>query len=101
MHERGERRRLRTFQLEHFGRLRLDAEVERELTRARREQIAEHRAETDAFPELGVGLTNGGEVGEGIVRVAVDTFGPDQPPLLHVTQMILTDVLVSFEQLSP
>ena len=99
MHERRQRWWLRTFQLQDFGGLRRDAKVERELTRARGEQISEHRAEADAFPELGVGLANQREVRKGIVRLAVDPLGPNQSPLLHVTQMIVTDVLVPFEQL--
>ena len=65
------RRRLAALELQHLGRLRLDAEIERELTAARREQIAQHGAEAARPRELRIGLADDREVGKREERLAV------------------------------
>src|SRR6185295_7161698 len=98
VHQRRHRRRLTAFELEHFGVLRLDAEVERELAVARSEEIAQDRAEGSPAPQRLIGLTYERYVREGEERLAVFAMGrTDEPPLLHVAQVVVAHVLVALE----
>lgn len=101
IHEGRKRRQLAPLELEHLCRLRLNPEIERQLTRARCEEVAQHGPEGRALSEGLIGLSNDREIGECVIRFAVcASLWPDQSPLLHVAEMIFADVLVAFEQLT-
>ena len=101
LHQRRHRRRLRTPELQHLRRLRLDAEVERELAAVRGEQAPKHRTEGGAVPEVGVSFADHGQIGKRVEGLAVRAMrGPDEPPLLHVPQVIVAEVRVPLEQLT-
>jgi hypothetical protein len=101
VHQRGERRRIGTAQLQHLGDRGFDAKIERELTGARSEETSQDRAERRPCRQLGFGLPDQGEVTEGehdppgrVARRA------DEPPLLHIAEVIVAQVLVSLEQVT-
>ena len=80
----------------------VDPEIEGQLTAARREQVAEHRAEARAAPPA-PRRPDGRPPDRRrrrTIRRARDAR-TDQSPLLHVAQMILAHVLVALEELTP
>ena len=81
--------------------LRRDAEVERELPIARGDEMPQHRAELRAAVERLVCLPHDRHVGKREEHLAVTARrGTDEPPLLHIAQMILAHVLVALEELT-
>ena len=100
LHESDERRWLAPPELQHFCGLGFNAKVQAQLPRPGREQIAQHRPELSAVPQRFVGLPNRGQISKGEELCSVGAaFGPDEPPLLHVTQMILAHVRAAIDQL--
>ncbi len=88
--------------MQHFGRLGLEPEIKRQLPSARGEQTAHDRAEGGASGELGVGLPDHRDVGEGVGQFTVyPPGGVNETPLLHIAQVIVSQMLAALEHLTP
>src|SRR5262249_49366671 len=88
-------------ELNDFRGRRIDPEIKRQLTVTRCQQRAKHGAKAGSHGQLGFGLSNHGKIGEGVERLPVRTMRRmDEPPFLHVTKTVLTEVLATFEHLS-
>ena len=65
------------------------------------EQGAQDRSEGGPVGELRVRLPDDGDVAEGVRRLAMRPLRTDEPPLLHVPQVVLAQMRVTLEQLPP
>jgi len=91
VHQYGQGRGVRPLELQHFGRLGLEPEIKRQLPSARGEQTAHDRAEAGAAREIGVGLPDHRDIGEGVGQFTVYAAGGvNQTPLLHIAQVIVS-----------
>jgi glucokinase len=99
-HECSEWRGFRSLELDDLRRLRIEPEIERQLPATRRQQISNDCAEAGAVAQLGICLPNDCQIPERIEHFAMGTMrGLDEPPLVHVAQVIVAQVRVSLEYL--
>ena len=88
-------------ELKHFRGLGFEPEIEGQLADARRQQVAHDRAEARAVGQFGIGLPDHRDIGE---RVGTSPLprcaGLDEAPLLHVAQVIVSQMLAALEHLT-
>ena len=100
VHQRRHRRRQLARQLQDLRHRGVDAEVEGELSRLFREQVAEHGAERHAIGQLGVGLSQQREIWKRVVGVAAAPQRTNDPPLRHVAKMIVAQESIALEDVA-
>jgi hypothetical protein len=87
--------------LKNLCRARVEAEVERQLPMPRRQQISKNGPKACPFGKLGVRLPDRRQIRERVEDFPVCAMGwIDQPPFLHVAEVIVAQVRMSLEHLS-